>query len=107
MSTVPLTLTVRSDDDGATAIALAGELDIDTAARIEPELLLAAVGRPDVRLELSGLTFCDTSGVDLIVRTRDRCAAHGGRMRVCGIPPRAGLVFRLLGVDRTLACSFS
>ncbi|MGI5479039.1 STAS domain-containing protein [Streptomyces lavendofoliae] len=102
-----ITLTVQAVDNGATALALAGELDLDTAARIEPDLFLATAwaGR-EIVLDLADITFCDTSGVELLIRLHQRCAAHGCRLSLCRVPRQPGRVFRVLGVDRTIPCSF-
>ncbi|GGQ19984.1 STAS domain-containing protein [Streptomyces roseolilacinus] len=107
MTTTPITLTVQVQDDGSTALALAGELDLDTAARIEPDLMSATSrsGR-DVVLDLADLTFCDTAGVELLLRLQRRCAAGGCRLSLCRVPRRPGRVLRVLGVDRAIPCTF-
>ncbi|MGW6316555.1 MULTISPECIES: STAS domain-containing protein [unclassified Streptomyces] len=103
----PIHLTAGARCDGVTGLALEGELDLDTVARIEPELMLVtAGGGTEVVLDLAGVTFCDTSGVKLLLRLHRRCAADGVRLRLCHIPRRPGQVMRTLGVDRTIPCAF-
>ncbi|WP_228980889.1 STAS domain-containing protein [Streptomyces sp. DH12] len=107
MTTTPLTLTARAQDGGATALALAGELDLETATRIEPELVRATSrGGGHLVLDLAGLTFCDTAGVDLFMRLRRRCATDGGRLSLTRVPHRPGRVLRVLGMDRATPCTF-
>ncbi|MEU5901838.1 MULTISPECIES: STAS domain-containing protein [unclassified Streptomyces] len=104
----PIHLTTETRCGGVRDLALAGELDLDTVARIEPELMLVtAGGGTEVVLDLAGLTFCDTSGVQLLLRLHRRCAADGARLRLRGIPRRPGRVLRTLGVDRAIPCSFA
>ncbi|MEU5999007.1 STAS domain-containing protein [Streptomyces sp. NPDC047197] len=104
----PIHLTTETGGEGVTRLTLAGELDLDTVARIEPELMLVtAGGGTKVVLDLAGLTFCDTSGVKLLLRLHRRCAADGARLRLCHIPRRPGRVLRTLGVDRTIPCAFA
>ncbi|MCK8678097.1 MULTISPECIES: STAS domain-containing protein [Streptomyces] len=110
MTTTPISLTVISRGNGTTALALSGELDLDTSARIEPELSLVA-RQTDERLlvDLSGVTFCDTSGAELFLRLRRRRACEGerrGELRLCRVPKQTGRVFRILGVDQAIPCSF-
>ncbi|MEU6483721.1 STAS domain-containing protein [Streptomyces sp. NPDC046887] len=110
MTTTPISLTVISRGNGTTALALSGELDLDTSARIEPELALVA-RQTDERLllDLSGVTFCDTSGAELFLRLRRRRAGEGdsrGELRLCRVPKQTGRVFRILGVDQAIPCSF-
>ncbi|MFH8606761.1 STAS domain-containing protein [Streptomyces sp. NPDC018029] len=104
----PIHVTTETQCDGVRGLALAGELDLDTVARIEPELMLvSAGGGTEVVLDLAGLTFCDTSGVKLLLHLHRRCAADGVRLRLCRIPRRPGRVLRSLGVDRAIPCSFA
>lgn len=111
MTTTPISLTVISRGNGTTALALSGELDLDTSARIEPELALVARQTEErLLLDLSGVTFCDTSGAELFLRLRRRRAGEGGgtrgELRLCRVPKQTGRVFRILGVDQAIPCSF-
>ncbi|MFE2095137.1 STAS domain-containing protein [Streptomyces sp. NPDC059460] len=80
----PITLTTTALNDSTLAVALSGELDIATAGRIEQDLAHLAVGTVrELRLDLSGVTFCDNSGADLFVRVHQHCAATGVRLHLC------------------------
>ncbi|AVZ76731.1 hypothetical protein SLUN_35560 [Streptomyces lunaelactis] len=104
----PITLTTTTLNDSTLAVALSGELDIATAGRIEQDLAHLAVGTVrELRLDLSGVTFCDSSGADLFVRVHQHCAATGVRLHLCGVPRLCATVFRVLGVDDTVPCSFA
>ncbi|WP_406424776.1 STAS domain-containing protein [Streptomyces sp. NBC_00842] len=87
---------------------MSGEPDIATAGRIEQDPAHLTVGTVrELRLDLSGVTFCDSSGADLFVRVHQHCAATGVRPHMCGVPRLCTTVFRVLGVDGTLPCSFA
>lgn len=61
-------------DGAATLIRLAGALDEASAKAIESRLLGAVEDADDeVRLDLSGITFVDSTGLGLLVRAA-RCA---------------------------------
>ncbi|GAA1544055.1 hypothetical protein GCM10009730_61460 [Streptomyces albidochromogenes] len=69
MTVTPITLCSTPVDDTTVTVLLTGELDIDTADRIEPALAhLASAGERDIHINLAGVTFCDSSGVALFVR---------------------------------------
>ncbi|MDH2387931.1 STAS domain-containing protein [Streptomyces sp. HNM0663] len=107
MSTTPITLTATALDHTTMSVTLSGELDIDTAGRIEPHLApLASCRHRDVMLDLAGVTFCDSSGAALLLRLHRQCAAEGVRLCLCRVPRVPGFVLRTLEVHRTVPCSF-
>jgi anti-anti-sigma factor len=93
-------LEVRSERSGDRhVIALKGELDLDGVARVTEEL--ERVEASDARrivLDLSGLTFMDSSGVRLIVCATLRSRASGDRLRLIPGSARVQRVFELTGV---------
>lgn len=100
-------LTTCAPADGPRVVSLSGELDIETVGRIEPHLAaLAACGAPELVLDLSEVTFCDGSGVNLFLRLRRRCAAAHTGLRLRSVPGAVGRVLRLLAVDRVVPCTF-
>ncbi|WP_073756082.1 STAS domain-containing protein [Streptomyces sp. CB03234] len=108
MTTTPISLTTTPLDPSTVAVALAGEIDLCTVARIEPELtLLAGSAERELTLDLTDVTFCDSSGVELFLRMHRRCVAAGVRLKLCRIQRLPARVIRTLGVDRTVLCSFA
>ncbi|MFF9864715.1 STAS domain-containing protein [Streptomyces sp. NPDC013953] len=108
MSTAHISITTTPLDERTLAIALAGELDIDTADLIEPALSgLTGTAPQALVLDLAGVSFCDSSGAALFERLHGRCAEAGIRLCLCRIPRLTALVIRTLGVDRTVPCSFA
>ena len=96
-------LSVRVDaaDAGAAVISLAGELDLSTIPNLEPRLL-GELGNPvGVVVDLTGLSFIDSSGIGLLVRAFQ--SAEGGRMHTVVAPgSQVERVFELAGIDRAL-----
>ncbi|WP_418955601.1 STAS domain-containing protein [Streptomyces tritici] len=108
MTTPPISLTTAPLDHSTTAVALAGELDLYTAAHIEAELTrLARQTEWELLLDLTEVTFCDSSGVALFLRMHRRCVGAGVRLRLCHIQRLPARVIRALGVDRAVPCSFA
>ncbi|MCP9959973.1 STAS domain-containing protein [Streptomyces sudanensis] len=108
MTPSPISLTATSLGPGAVAVALAGELDLHAAEHIEPVLArLTGDAERELLLDLAGVTFCDSSGAALLLRTHRRCAAAGTRLRLCRVQRLPARVFRALGVDRAVPCTFA
>jgi anti-anti-sigma factor len=93
-------LRVRSDRDGVVhTICVEGELDLATAERLECEL--RRVEATDVRsiiLDLSGLTFIDSTGVRLLVSAHARSHADSDRLALLRGPAAVQRVFELTGI---------
>ena len=87
----------RSDDRHV--IALTGELDLDGVERVTEALQRAeASDARRIVLDLSGLTFIDSSGVRMIVCANLRSRADGDRLRLIRGSTRVQRVFELTGV---------
>jgi anti-anti-sigma factor len=83
-------LEVHSQRDGDRhVIALTGEFDLNEVARVNRELRRAeATDARQIVLDLTGLTFMDSSGIRLIVEAQARSRAAGNRlMLTCGPGP--------------------
>ena len=79
-----------------------GELDMATAGRVEERVVTALTGDPRqdrVVLELGGLTFCDSSGLDALLAARAEADRRGVDLRVAG--PQ-GIVRRSLEITGLL-----
>lgn len=108
MTTPPISLTTTPLDQSATAVALAGELDVYTVTHIEETLTHLTQGTErELLLDLADVTFCDSSGVALFLRVHRRCVAAGVRLSLCRVPRLPARVIRALGVDRAVPCSFA
>ncbi len=87
-------------DHGTHVVLLTGELDVATAHRVEDELrAIQATDVEQIILDLSGLTFMDSSGAHLIARAAARCTINATRLRLRPGPPHVQRVFALAGTD--------
>lgn len=85
-------------------LVLAGEID----ASVKDELLaritdLIDHDRTPLLIDMTGVKFCDSSGLTVAVRARRHAAASGNRLAFCGLTSRVGEVFRITGMDRFVA----
>jgi anti-sigma B factor antagonist len=81
----------------------AGDLDLDTAHRVESALgALREEGSGDLVLDLRRVTFMDSTGLRLVIRWDT--AAREGRFRFAIVPGGEVVqrVFRLTGMDEHL-----
>lgn len=95
-----LTLSVRSQN-GYTIAAISGDLDIASVPALRLQLL--GLLRPDASrmvADLSGVTFCDASGLAVLIGVSRRARLLGGVLRVAAPSPPVVTVLRLTGLDR-------
>jgi anti-sigma B factor antagonist len=97
-----LEVTVTRDADRHT-VALSGELDISTVGRAEAALAEAESGDAHmIVLDLSGLTFMDSTGVRLALAAAARSREDSNRLRFVRGGRAVQRVFELSGVTDTL-----
>ncbi|MGC0418138.1 STAS domain-containing protein [Embleya sp. AB8] len=88
-------------------VRVRGELDLDSAAIIEPTLsALARSGIAELRLDLGALAFCDTSGLNLFLRLHHRCARAHTTLVLTGVGGQPARVIRLVRLHHRIACRF-
>jgi anti-anti-sigma factor len=88
----------ESPVDGGRVITPCGELDLSTAARLEEQL----AGHCDTVLDLSELTFIDSSGIHLVISTAQRARSEGWSFTVRDPQPAVLRVIELLGLTEHL-----
>ncbi len=100
----PFQVTVRGESDGVTVLSIRGELDI-AAERPLRELVGAFVARngPNVVLDLSGVTFCDMSGLQALHLCGEDTCALGGTLVLAGSPDRMLWLLEVSGLGRVFA----
>jgi anti-sigma B factor antagonist len=100
---VTFTVTYAQRDGGGVCLRLAGELDMSTAPQLNEVLdRLAAEGERRFLVDLSALTFCDSTGIAAFVRGDNRAAADGGWLRISGASGRVARVLQVTGLADVL-----
>ncbi len=86
--------------DGATVVALAGELDLYNADDVRTALLDACADEPSVLVvDLAAVTFIDSTALGVLIEARSRLADRGGfRLAAPGMETRRAL--EVSGLDR-------
>ena len=94
---------VRSEfKDGKLLIKLEGDLDHHGArtAMGEIEELVDMYLPRDCVVDMSGITFMDSSGIAIVLKTYRRVREIDGKMCVEKVPPQPMRVFDASGIDR-------
>jgi anti-anti-sigma factor len=95
-----LTVTARDAGTGH-VLDVAGELDFESAPRLRE-----AVGRADLTpgrllvLDLSGVTFCDSSGITTLVAARNRALSLDAGIALAAVPDHIARIFRVVGLTQ-------
>ncbi|MEV4726382.1 STAS domain-containing protein [Micromonospora humida] len=102
-TTLTFTVTHAERDDGGVCLRLVGELDLSSAGALNTEIdRLAAGGERHLLLDLTGLTFCDSTGIAAFVRGDNLAAARGGWLRLYGATGRVDRVLQITGLADVL-----
>ncbi|MCX5129920.1 STAS domain-containing protein [Streptomyces sp. NBC_00193] len=78
-----------------TVLTIAGAIDMDTCPHITATLDLVTLDGRTLVLDLSAITFMDSSGLNLLLTLRNRAEAEQGTLELCGLPDQA---LRLLDI---------
>ncbi|MCW3841352.1 STAS domain-containing protein [Micromonospora yasonensis] len=98
-----LTVTYAQRNGGTACLRLAGELDMSSAPQLNAALdRLAAAGQRQLLIDLTELTFCDSTGIAAFVRGDNRAAAEGGWLRLTGATGRVARVLQVTGLAEVL-----
>ena len=99
----PLRCDVSREDGGGARLRLAGALDLATVPVLESELrTLREAGVRRLILDLSALSFLDSTGLRLIIERDDDARRDGFSLSLVPGPPAVQRVFELTGTAARL-----
>jgi anti-sigma B factor antagonist len=91
------------EQDGAVHMSLIGELDLSTVEKVEEALRQAEDGGAEtVVLDLSSLSFLDSTGLRTIVTADQRARKSGRRLAIVRGPDTVHRVFTITRLDERL-----
>lgn len=81
-------------------MGLTGEIDLYTAPGLQSELM-AALGDGHVRLviDMSGVDFCDSTGINVLLAAHRHASDHGGEMQLAGLGSATRKVLQVTGLE--------
>jgi anti-sigma B factor antagonist len=95
-------LKVSSQSQGDQAIVtVSGEIDLYTAPRLQGELTAVLDGGCPVRVmvDMSGVEFCDSTGMNVLLAAMKRARDHGGALDLVGPRPAVRKILQVTGLD--------
>jgi anti-sigma B factor antagonist len=99
--TVAVELAVGPDVllESVVVLALAGELDYTNAERLRQDILDALpAGARDLIVDLTHLTFCDSTGIRVFLALRKLTDDRGGVVALTDLQPRLTRIFHTTGL---------
>jgi anti-sigma B factor antagonist len=97
-----LDVTQEDVDERTHVIALRGELDVSTVpALAEPLRQAIATGKTAVVIDLSELTFLDSTGLMVLLNGLRRIICQGGRLVIACANPTVLRLFEITGTETT------
>jgi len=97
-----LRLEIQSAPSGV-VLAVAGELDSHSSPQLRTTLLgLVADGDEDVVVDLAGVSFCDSTGLGVLVGAHRRMAASERTLAVRSVRPAVRHLLEVSGLDQVL-----
>lgn len=93
---------VPTGHDGVAVFALAGELDLATVDTVRAAAEPACAKGQHVVLDLSGVGFCDSTGLGMIISLFRQANSAGGQLLLASPLPRIRYLLEISGVDQVV-----
>ena len=88
-----------SSDSGV--LYLEGEIDLHASPRVKEQLdPLVARKLPRLIIDLSRVSYIDSSGLALFIEALQRVQAQGGKLALCGLGPSVRTIFDIARLDQ-------
>jgi anti-sigma B factor antagonist len=84
--------------DGGVSLRLIGELDLATQPEMEPVILQHLQSHPSIVIDLSGLTFMDSSGLRTLIQVKKAADALKRPFALVRGPSPVHKVFEITGL---------
>ncbi|MET8947178.1 STAS domain-containing protein [Streptomyces sp. NPDC004542] len=95
----------HSTVDGIRVVTLSGEIDHTVRDRLGRALLPPDdAARPRTVIDLSGVTFMDSSGINALINAHHATVDADGWLRLAGPRESVVRIMRLVGIDRLIPC---
>jgi anti-sigma B factor antagonist len=100
MTAAELEITVRKATGDAAVVAVAGEIDVYTSPVLQERLVeVLRDGSPSIILDLSKVTFLDSTGLGVLITALKRCRSAGGDLVLVTAQPNVLKVLEITGLN--------
>ncbi|HEY9482867.1 MAG TPA: STAS domain-containing protein [Micromonosporaceae bacterium] len=85
---------------GYAVMAITGEIDLYTAPRLQAEFTRLLENGPDrIVIDMSGVEFCDSTGMNVLLSALKRMRERGGVLEVAAPRPAVRKILQVTGLD--------
>ncbi|MER7982865.1 STAS domain-containing protein [Streptomyces sp. NPDC095817] len=95
---------VETVTDGIRVLAVAGELDYDSAEQFREVLLTDGDDTPHMLLDFGAVSFMDSSAISVLVHARRHADAAGGWIRMAALTEPVQRVIEIVGLHMIVDC---
>ncbi|WP_077799300.1 STAS domain-containing protein [Streptomyces sp. JHA26] len=95
-----LTVTPRPTPAGPYVLQVTGELDHHSSPILTQAVKEAPFDDVGVIIDLSGLTYCDSTGITVLITAYQRSQTTGSPLSLVGVRPDQMRVFQVVGLDQ-------
>ncbi len=90
-----------SDAGSTEEIALSGEIDLARSPQVREQLLNAASSHPqELRVNMSEVTYIDSSGLAALIEAYQAMVPHEGKIILVGLRERVRTIFQIARLDQ-------
>ncbi|HEV8275618.1 MAG TPA: STAS domain-containing protein [Streptosporangiaceae bacterium] len=89
-------------EPGYTIVTVAGELDIATVPQLREHLVALLAGHRPLVIDLDRVSFCDATGLGVLVGAANRAGASGASVHLICSRPQTRRLFQLTGLAQRL-----
>ncbi|MFD9394863.1 STAS domain-containing protein [Streptomyces sp. NPDC060000] len=95
---------VTTATHGIRVLTLAGEIDRDTGQTLRQALDASGTPRPRIVVDLSRVTFMDSTGINIFIAAHHSLTEAGGWKRLAAPTEAVMRTLQIVGVDAVIDC---
>ncbi|UXY24256.1 STAS domain-containing protein [Streptomyces cynarae] len=95
---------VSNTTDGIRVLTLAGEIDHDTGQTLRQALDASGTPHPRTVVDLSRVTFMDSTGINIFIAAHHTLTEAGGWLRLAAPGEAVMRTLQIVGVDSVIDC---
>ncbi|MDO0924723.1 STAS domain-containing protein [Streptomyces sp. TG1A-8] len=104
MVSQPFSAVLSDGREGVTVVSFSGDIDLTAEPEVRRALADATgADAPRAVVDLSRVSFMDSTGFNLLIDAHLRATARNGWVRVATLPPVVQHVFRALSLDEVIS----
>ncbi len=98
-----LTVTLQHATGLRALVLIEGPMDFDTVTPLQEDLTaLVDAGHPRLVLDMSGVTFCDSTGLNALLRVLNHAQEHQGSVALAAAGENLRRILAMTGVEDVL-----